>query len=153
MTRIFRRGELTAALLQVVTTTGPTNGYAIMQHLNETVGAGWQASPGAVYPALLALEDLALITGHDENGSRLYRVTESGRRACDDRSDLLDKIARRASNYERRTTLGAVLDTFARQATNRSVPLDPTQERDIDAILTTTGRALASVLEQGENNE
>lgn len=153
MSRIFRRGELRSALLHVLSDTGTANGYTIMRRLADHVGAGWRPSPGAIYPALLALEDAGHIIGRDEDGSRLYSLTDSGRLACDDRSGLLDDIARRASRRESRTTLGNVLDAFADEAADRSTPLDPTREQDIRAILATAERHIISVIDQGATND
>lgn len=52
MSRIFRRGQLRTALLQVLVDGGAANGYTIMQRLQDHVGAGWGASPGAIHPAV-----------------------------------------------------------------------------------------------------
>jgi len=153
MTRIFRRGELKLALLHVLATAEPANGYAIMQHVTDQIGAGWRASPGSIYPALLALEDAGHITGRDEDGSRLYRLTESGRGICDDRPDPLDVVASRASSRERRVTLGGVLDGFAREGLDRSAALEPLQEQDIRAILATTVCRISIVLDQGATDD
>ena len=71
MSRLFGRGELQAALLDAIGALGPSHGYAIMQTLAERVGNGWRPSPGAIYPALLGLEDAGLIEGRDGDGSRV----------------------------------------------------------------------------------
>lgn len=147
MSRIFRRGELRSALLQVLSDHDAANGYAIMQHLEDRVGAGWRASPGAIYPALLALEDAGLVTSSDHDGSRTYTLTAAGRRAVD--GDLLDHIARRASDQEPATTLGAVLDTFATDVPKRAVRLSPGHERAVQAILRTTENRILSIIDQG----
>ncbi len=153
MTQVFRRGELKAALLHVLCDGEPINGYVIMQRLTDVVGTGWRASPGAIYPALLALEDAGFITGHDGDGSRLYTLTGSGRRARNDRPDLLAEVSRRAAQRDRPTTLGAVLDAFAGQATDRSHRLDPLDQQEIRAILTATGHRITTVLNQGANHD
>lgn len=147
MSRIFRRGELRSALLQVLCDGGAANGYAIMQRLEDHVGAGWRASPGAVYPALLALEDAGQVTSRDQNGSRVYTPTAAGRDAVD--SDLLDEIARRASHQEPAVTLGEVLDAFAAGVPERSAPLAPRHERSVQAVLRTTENRILSITNQG----
>ena len=60
MSRIFHRGELKEAVLLVLDSLGEAHGYAIMAELKDRVGSGWKPSPGAIYPALLALVG----TGH-----------------------------------------------------------------------------------------
>lgn len=147
MSRIFRRGELRAALVQVLSADGAANGYTIMQRLEDQVGADWRASPGAIYPALLALEDAGQVTSRDEHGSRVYTLTAAGRSAVD--SDLLDAIAQRASDQEPATTLGAVLDAFAAENPKRSAPLDPGREQAVQTILRTTKNSILSIIDQG----
>ena len=55
MSRVFRRGELKQAIIVVLADLGDAHGYAIMSELESRVGGGWKPSPGAIYPALLAL--------------------------------------------------------------------------------------------------
>ena len=147
MSRIFRRGELRSALLQVLFEEGAANGYTIMQRLQNHVGSGWRASPGSIYPALLALEDAGQINGRDEDESRVYSLTAAGRRAVD--RDLLDVISRRASDHEPAITLATLLDAFAAEVPKRSEPLDPTAERAIQAILQSAGTRILSIINQG----
>lgn len=147
MSRIFRRGELRSALLEVLLDDGAANGYTIMQRLQDHVGAGWRASPVAIYPALLALEDAGQITSHDEGGSRVYALTAAGCGAVD--GDLLDDIARRAADQEEPATLGAVLDAFAAGVGRRSEPLDPASEQAVRAVLHSAEQRICSILDQG----
>ena len=81
MTRIFNRGELKQVLLAIVASLGEGHGYAIMQELQQRVGHDWRPSPGAIYPALLALEESGLIESAEKDGLRAYRPTEQGRKA------------------------------------------------------------------------
>ena len=96
VTRLFGRGELKLALLHVAADLGPTNGYAIMHGLAERVGGSWQPSPGAIYPALLALEDGGLLVGRDHDGARRYELTPAGRVAVAAEPDVLTDVAGRA---------------------------------------------------------
>ena len=136
MTRLFKRGELKAALLDALEVAGPANGYTIMQTLADQIGATWQPSPGAVYPALLALEDTGLVKATDRNGSRLYELSAAGRRAVSRSRGTLDAVAARARTAPLPpTTLGSVLDTFASSIDGRQRALDEPTERAVTAIL------------------
>ena len=136
MTRLFKRGELKAALLDALEVAGPANGYAIMQTLADQIGESWQPSPGAVYPALLALEDTGLVKAADRNGSRLYELTVAGRRAASKSRGTLDAVAARARTAPLPpTTLGTVLDQFASSTGGRQRALDGPTERAVVAIL------------------
>ena len=72
------RGLLLAALLD-----GPAHGYELMGRLEEQTGGRWRPSPGSVYPLLQLLEDEGLITGTDQDGRRVYELTETGRAQAD----------------------------------------------------------------------
>jgi DNA-binding PadR family transcriptional regulator len=149
VTRVFGRNELKQAILEVLDEVGPANGYALMQALEDRIGSAWRPSPGAIYPALLALEELGLVRGTDDGGGRVYELAEQGRLDAARYEGTLDRVARRASARPARTTLGAVLDGFAARHPQRRAALDDADvaridgilERartDIDAVITTT---------------
>ncbi len=70
MARVFNRGELKVALLSVIASLGEGHGYAIMQELQQRVGSHWRPSPGAIYPALVALEEAGAVTSEEREGPR-----------------------------------------------------------------------------------
>ena len=126
MTRLFGRGELKLALLHIAAELGPTNGYTIMHQLARRVGGSWHPSPGAIYPALLALEDAGLLMGRDEDGARRYEVTDAGRRQVAARPDVLHDVAGRARAAPApAVTVGAVLDRLVASAPRRTEPVSP----------------------------
>lgn len=135
MTRLFGRGELKAALLHVVADLGPTNGYSIMHGLAERVGGSWQPSPGAVYPALLALEDGGLLAGRDHDGTRRYELTPTGRAAVAAEPDVLEDVAGRARRAPApAATVGAVLDRLATTAPCRALRIDSDQTHRLERV-------------------
>lgn len=150
MTRVFNRGELKMALLSVIASLGEGHGYAIMQELQRRVGSQWRPSPGAIYPALVALEGAALISSDEREGLRLYRLTESGRAELDalDAGPAWLDISRRAHARRPRVTLGKLLDRF-QLGLPRRVDLSPEQAENIDAALTRTRSDIVAILEEG----
>lgn len=135
MTRVFGRGELKLALLQVAADLGPINGYAFMHALAQRIGGSWQPSPGAVYPALLALEDAGLLTGEDADGTRQYRITPAGRQRLVAQPGVIDVVAGRARTAPPpRPTVGAVLDRLATMAPRRDQPIDPDQAQRLELV-------------------
>jgi DNA-binding PadR family transcriptional regulator len=135
MTRLFGRGELKQALLHVVADLGPTNGYTIMHGLAERVGGHWQPSPGAIYPALLALEDGGLVVGEDHEGTRRYEITPAGRVAVAAEPDVLEVVAGRAKRAPAPpVTLGALLDRLVATVPRRDRPLPPAQVDRIESL-------------------
>jgi DNA-binding PadR family transcriptional regulator len=78
--RKARRGDIrTAALLLLA--EEPRNGYQIMQEVQERSGEVWRPSPGSVYPALQQLEDEGLIRSQEQDGRKLFVLTDAGREA------------------------------------------------------------------------
>jgi DNA-binding PadR family transcriptional regulator len=82
--RRARRGDIrTAALLLLA--EEPRNGYQIMQEVQERSGGLWSPSPGSVYPALAQLEDEGLIRTQEQDGQRLFALTDAGRELVEER--------------------------------------------------------------------
>jgi len=76
-----RRGDIRAAILTALL-DGPAHGYELMGRLEERSGGLWRPSPGSVYPTLQMLEEQGLVAGRDEDGKRVYDLTEEGRSAA-----------------------------------------------------------------------
>ena len=149
MSRIFKRGELQLALLDALAMLGKANGYVIMQAVAEHVGGGWRPSPGAIYPALLGLEDAGLIRGHDGAGGRVYELTARGSSALDEASGTLHRVAERARITPHRPTAGAVLDEFAAALRGRSRRMPPNDEAELRALLATYRDAIETITTRG----
>jgi DNA-binding PadR family transcriptional regulator len=154
MSRIFRRGELKEAILLVLDSLGEAHGYAIMAELKDRVGGGWKPSPGAIYPALLALAETGHVRAADRDGTRVYSLTKDGRRvaATQRSSSRWASLAARAEEGENRVSVGSLLDTFADgSALRRRLPR--TEQRDrIESILARASAEIEGTLQEGENH-
>lgn len=95
----FRPGEVRLALLGLLT-EGPAHGYALMKKLEERSGGLYQSSPGTVYPVLQQLEDEGLVTSGEEDGKRVYHITEAGRAEVERERESIDRIWRRAGRWK-----------------------------------------------------
>jgi DNA-binding PadR family transcriptional regulator len=73
-----RRGDVRLALLMLLAEE-PSNGYQLMQTIEERSGGRWRPSPGSVYPTLAQLEDEGLIRAVDHEGTKLFEITDQGR--------------------------------------------------------------------------
>ena len=75
-----RRGDVRAAILDLLSEGQPWNGYQIIQEIGERTQGVWRPSAGSVYPALQQLEDEGLITAAaGEDRRRNYTLTDEGR--------------------------------------------------------------------------
>jgi DNA-binding PadR family transcriptional regulator len=73
----MRRGDIRTAVLAVLT-EGPGHGYDIMSRLEAKTDGVWRPSAGSVYPMLQQLEDEGLATAAEQDGKRIYTITEEG---------------------------------------------------------------------------
>ncbi len=154
MSRIFGRGELKEAVLLVLDLLGEAHGYAIMAELKDRVGGGWKPSPGAIYPALLALAETGHVRAKNHDGHRVYSLAKEGRRvaATQRSSSRWASLTARAEEGEDRVSVGSLLDTFAEASTLRRRLAHTEQRGRIEAILARASAEIEGTLEEGEND-
>ncbi len=75
--RAVRRGDVRTAILAVLADR-PMHGYQVMQELRERSGGAWAPSAGSIYPTLQQLEDEGLVRGVDQDGRRVFTLTDLG---------------------------------------------------------------------------
>ena len=78
-----RRGDVRLALLLLLGEQ-PRNGYQLMQAIEDLSGGRWRPSPGSIYPTLAQLEDQHLIRATEADGTKLFELTDAGRRHLDE---------------------------------------------------------------------
>jgi DNA-binding PadR family transcriptional regulator len=84
-----RRGDVRAAILDLLAEGNAWNGYQIIQEIAERTQGVWRPSAGSVYPALQQLEDEGLIAPEGEGRRRMYTLTDSGRAYAEAHADEL----------------------------------------------------------------
>jgi DNA-binding PadR family transcriptional regulator len=85
-----RRGDVRAAILDLLAEGQPWNGYQIIQEIGARTDGLWRPSAGSVYPALQQLEDEGLITTDaGEDRRRMYTLTEAGQTYVEAHADEL----------------------------------------------------------------
>ena len=154
MARVFKRGELKQAIVAVLAALGEAHGYAIMAELKERVGGRWRPSPGAIYPALLSLEELGLVGSLDEEGVKVYSLTEEGRRAALSQEDTgaWTALAQRAADAPPRSSVGSIVDDFATSFSQRRKLVDGKQQRAVERVLARAAKEITQALEKGEQS-
>ena len=80
------QGTLDLMVLQTLSALGPLHGYAIAARLSQVSGGALQLNMGTLYPALMRLEQRALLRGSwgttdSHRKARFYALTPAGRRA------------------------------------------------------------------------
>jgi DNA-binding PadR family transcriptional regulator len=91
MTPVFRHGRLRLYLLRLLDEE-PRHGYEVIRLLRDRFMGVYAPSPGTIYPRLARLEEEGLVTHDEENGRKVYRITEAGREELRNRGDELDEL-------------------------------------------------------------
>src|SRR5438874_8476530 len=153
-----RRGDVRAAILDLLAEGQPWNGYQIIQEIGARTQGVWRPSAGSVYPALQQLEEEALInaeaTGEDRR--RMYTLTEEGRAYVEEHADELkaswDAVTGSVNDTEvqLRHTIHQVMVAVSQVAQAGSAA----QVQQAGKILADTRRALYRILAtDGEDAE
>ena len=156
-----RRGDVRAAILDLLAEGQPWNGYQIIQEIGARTEGVWRPSAGSVYPALQQLEDEALIkTEADEDRRRMYTLTEEGQAYVTEHADELraswDAVTGSVGDAEvqLRSTIKQVMVAVSQVAQAGSAA----QVAQAGKILADTRRALYRILasdgeEAGEDTQ
>jgi DNA-binding PadR family transcriptional regulator len=67
------------AVILAVLLDKPMHGYQVIQELEARSGGRWRPSAGSVYPTLQQLEDEGLVRGEEQDGRKVYTLTDAGR--------------------------------------------------------------------------
>ena len=94
----FERGDLKFAILRLISEK-PMHGYEVMQSLEEESGGGYKPSPGSIYPTLQMLEEEGLLRSKEEDGKKIYEITEEGTAYLEENGDIVDKIFDRVGAF------------------------------------------------------
>ena len=85
------RGDVRLAVLALLSES-PRHGYQLIQDISERSHGAWTPSPGAIYPALSALQDEGLIDDEKVEGRRVFSLTELGRAHVDARAQEIAAV-------------------------------------------------------------
>lgn len=152
-----RRGDVRAAILDLLAEGQPWNGYQVIQEIGARTQGVWRPSAGSVYPALQQLEDEALIQAEaGEDRRRMYTLTEEGRAYVEEHADELkaswDAVTGSVNDTEvqLRHTIHQVMVAVSQVAQAGSAA----QVQQAGKILADTRRALYRILAtDGEDAE
>ena len=102
------RGDVRSAVLALLAEE-PMHGYQIIQEIDRRSGGSWKPSPGSVYPTLQQLEDEGLVRAQEQDGRRVYRLTDDGQRVAADRAEEFATLWEGVAPSEDDTQLGDLI--------------------------------------------
>ncbi|MBW7477560.1 PadR family transcriptional regulator [Paenibacillus oenotherae] len=117
--RYFGRGGVKFALLELLTQQS-MHGYQMMKALEEQSGGLYIPSAGTIYPTLQMLEDRSLITVYENEGKKVYQITDEGRSLLGQKPETEESCA-----YDRRPARGVIAadDLYRHERVRRKLGL------------------------------
>jgi DNA-binding PadR family transcriptional regulator len=94
--RRFGRGDLKYVILDLLKDQ-PRHGYDIIRALEDRFHGFYSPSPGSIYPTLQLLEDQGYVSGREQEGKRVYTITDAGRAFLTERAEAAAGARERAS--------------------------------------------------------
>lgn len=151
--RVFGKGDLKYLILDTLRDQ-PRHGYDIIRELEHRSGGFYTPSAGAVYPTLQMLEDMGAVTSEQQDGRKVYTITDEGRRILEDRRDVIDDIAGRVREWVHREggselgpamrELGELMALLGREGSRAFG--DPEKLRRVREVIARTREELRSIL-------
>ncbi|HEX8968426.1 MAG TPA: helix-turn-helix transcriptional regulator [Chloroflexota bacterium] len=92
--RFFGRGDLKYVILELLKDQ-PRHGYDIIRALESRMRGHYRPSPGSVYPTLQMLEDLGYVSSSQQEGKKVYTITDEGRAYLNEQQSTVDDIRSR----------------------------------------------------------
>ncbi|MEO8557227.1 MAG: PadR family transcriptional regulator [Actinomycetota bacterium] len=138
------RGDARAAILALLAEE-PMHGYQVMDELAERTKGAWRPSPGSIYPTLRRLSDEGLVSSTEQDGRRVFQLTDAGRKAAEEAADGAppwERLAPSAGDIDLRKTVFSVGAAAKQVASTGS----PEQVAQAEAILTEARKRLYRLL-------
>jgi len=73
----------------------PRHGYDIIRELEERSYGFYKPSPGVIYPTLQMLEEMGYASSAEQEGKKVYSITEEGLNFLTAQSNIADDVMRK----------------------------------------------------------
>jgi DNA-binding PadR family transcriptional regulator len=87
----MERGDLRYVILDLLKER-PSYGYELIQALEERFHGCYSPSAGTVYPTLQWLQDLGYVSVAEQDGRKMYTITDEGRRFLSERQEKVNEV-------------------------------------------------------------
>ncbi len=96
--RPFQRGDFKYIILHYLKDKS-SYGYEIMRALQERFHSFYVPSPGSIYPTLQLLEEMGHVTSIEQEGKRIYTITDEGRKFLDEQKEFAERMRGQMKNW------------------------------------------------------
>jgi DNA-binding PadR family transcriptional regulator len=87
----FESGDMKYVILKLLNEK-PMHGYEVMKALEEQTQGCYKPSPGTVYPTLQWLEDEGLVRSEEQEGKKVYHITDAGKTFLEENKSTVEDI-------------------------------------------------------------
>ena len=87
----FQKGDLKYIILDLIKDK-PRHGYDIIRELEEQSYGFYKPSPGVIYPTLQMLEEMSYASATEQEGKRVYSITEEGLKFLVEQGKIADGV-------------------------------------------------------------
>ncbi len=94
----MERGDLRYVILDLLKDK-PSYGYEIIQALEERFHGFYSPSAGTVYPTLQWLQDLGYVSVAEQDGRKMYTMTDAGRAFLTERKERVEEVWERMGAF------------------------------------------------------
>lgn len=156
--RLFEKGDLKYVILDLLKDK-PAHGYEIIRALEEHSHGFYSPSAGSVYPTLQLLEDMGYVKASEQDGKKVYTITEEGRNFLKEREETIQKIkdhmrgwwgsANREEFHEAMHETMHEFQDLAYIFRRKAHKLDPDKLKRIKEIISKACRDIEAIMDQG----
>ena len=149
----FQKGDMKYVILDLIKDK-PRYGYEIIRILEERSHGCYAPSPGAVYPTLQYLEEVGYITADQQNGKKIYTITDDGLRFLEDQSDFAEGIKKHmrdwwgSKNPDEMREIVAELGRLAKLVGRRFRSINAEQIKRIHEVVSRASDDIENILEE-----
>ena len=107
----FQKGNLKYVILDLIKDKA-RHGYDIIRELEIQSHGFYKPSPGVIYPTLQMLEEMGYAKSAEQEGKRIYTITEEGLRFLSDQSNIADGVRsrmKRSWNFQNAGKMAAAM--------------------------------------------
>jgi len=132
----------------------PRHGYDIIRELEEISYGFYKPSPGVIYPTLQMLEEMGYARSTEQEGKRIYSITEEGLKFLQNQSSIADGVRRQMRHKWSFKNIGRMIMVMREYHAleellgNSFRRLDADKAEQIRQILSQAYQGIQSVLEE-----
>jgi DNA-binding PadR family transcriptional regulator len=153
--RLMEKGDFKYIILDMLK-EHPSHGYELMRRLEERFRGFYAPSAGVVYPTLQMLEDMGYVTAAEQDGRKVYTITEEGLRFLNERGETVDEIKGRMKDWwgwspetsEEIKEMAHEIKDFAKSLSNEMRGMSSTKVHLIREVLSKTYRDIEDIIRE-----